>query len=205
MGGQIHLQSEIGRGSTFTILMAEGNRTVADLRECFRPWPPMTESTREWARRTRSAERVVTTSPAGASGPAPHVLVVDDEPSYRDVVWQALREDCRVTRAADGESAVEVLRAETVDVILLDLFMPGMSGYDVLTAIRSERLGGGAPVITASTHLSRAELENCLALGAADHLDKPFQRAQLRCRIFLHLELHSLRRGGIKAAEAASV
>jgi signal transduction histidine kinase len=190
MGAKILLQSQVGKGSTFTLLIPEGSVKVDDLGSVFKPWPALSDSLRVWLDKGRPPEAVVTTQPrASIDTSETHILVVDDESVNREVVWQALREEFKVTRAADGASALEVLQREPVDLVLLDIMMPGMSGYEVLQTMAKENLLEKVPVIVLSAKASREAVVKGLELGASDYLGKPFHRAELLCRIRIHLHI----------------
>jgi DNA-binding response OmpR family regulator len=111
------------------------------------------------------------------------VLVVDDDAVNREVIRQVLRGQYRVSQAADGPTCLELLRSTPVDAVLLDIMMPGMSGYDVLETMRHEGLLDTIPVIVVSAKTSRDAVLKGLELGAADVLGKPFHREELLQRL----------------------
>ena len=196
---RIVLDSDVGKGSTFSLLLSEGSQVVEDLRTAYEPWPPLSQSIRIFADKGHALEPPVTTSPllpapAAARGGAAlgsygHVLVVDDESVNREVIWQALRDTHQVTRVADGAMALDVLRSTPVDLVLLDIMMPGMSGYHVLDEMRREGLLERVPVIMLSAKTSKDAVVKGLELGASDYIGKPFHRAELLCRVRAHLEI----------------
>ncbi len=196
MGAKIVLESQVGKGSSFTLLIPKAGRSVEDLRQAYKPWPPLSDSLRVWLDKERPPEQVVSTKPRRAvqdkAAPS-HILLVDDESVNREVVWQALRDEFCVTRAADGPSALDVLRKEPVDLVLLDIMMPGMSGYDVLQTMRKEGLLDRVPVIVLSAKASREAVVKGLEQGASDYLGKPFHRAELLCRVRAHLQIKKQR------------
>ena len=107
----------------------------------------------------------------------PVVLAVDDDPRVLDAYQAILETRCEVLTAPDGRSALEVLHSRTVDVVLLDMLMPGMNGLAVLQALK--RLGIETNVVMVSgMNDSLAALE-ALRLGASDYLSKPFNVAHL--------------------------
>jgi two-component system sensor histidine kinase ChiS len=186
MGGKIVLESEPGKGSTFSVLVPE-KKTDAPLRPSFRAWPPPSAAAPASPDAAGASPAVAMSRPGvetdRAEAGLAHILVVDDEPINREVVWQALRDEFRVTRAADGRSALEVLRAQPVDLVLLDIMMPGMSGYDTIEIMRRERILERVPVIILSAKTAREAVVRGLEMGASDYLAKPFHRAEILCRI----------------------
>jgi len=103
----------------------------------------------------------------------PRVLVVDDEPGVRRALQRGLSaEDMDVVVAADGPSALQIARTGAFDVILLDIMLPGLSGYRVLQALRAE--GVGTPVLLVSAKDGEVDQADGLDLGADGYLVKPF-------------------------------
>ena len=113
--------------------------------------------------------------------PSPKILVVDDEPIVRDVVCRYLeRESFRTVEAADGDEACRVLRSEDVQLVVLDVMLPGQGGLEVCRWIRAR---SDTPVIMLT---GRAELTDRivgLELGADDYVTKPFSPRELVARI----------------------
>jgi CheY-like chemotaxis protein len=106
------------------------------------------------------------------------VLVVDDEADVRDMIVDVLEiEGYEVVTAADGGSALEAVRSAPVDLVTLDLRMPGMDSKEALAELR--RMNPGAPVIVISGYASPEEAEACLALGAFAVVRKPFALTDL--------------------------
>jgi DNA-binding response OmpR family regulator len=109
------------------------------------------------------------------------ILVVDDKASVRTVVRDYLTEDgFRVVTAEDGRMALYVARHEKPDLILLDVMMPEMGGYEFLRVYRKER---NTPVILLTARLEESEKVLGLELGADDYVTKPFGIRELVARI----------------------
>jgi DNA-binding response OmpR family regulator len=109
------------------------------------------------------------------------VLVVDDTASLRRMVQSYLtQEGFRVLTAADGQEALLVARHEQPDLILLDLMMPNMGGYDF---IRSYSKEGQAPIIILTAKLEEGDKVLGLELGADDYVTKPFSPRELTARV----------------------
>jgi len=109
------------------------------------------------------------------------VLLVEDEPSYVAAVEVVLAgEGFELHSAADGRMGLAVFRSVRPDVVLLDLMLPGLSGLDVLKAIRAE---SAVPVIVLSAKDAEADIVTALELGADDYLTKPYSLRVLVARI----------------------
>jgi two-component system, OmpR family, response regulator ResD len=116
-----------------------------------------------------------------AAAPAPHVLVVDDEPIVRDVLTRYLtRAGYQVSDAADGEQALEAISAGHPDVVLLDLMLPRVNGLDVLRSVRRD---SDVPVIVLSARSSERERIDGLRQGADDYVIKPYSPGEVVARV----------------------
>ena len=124
------------------------------------------------------------------------LLVVDDEATNLQVLRHTLQDDYRLLFAKDGHKALELAHADRPDLILLDIMMPGLSGYDTCTTLKQDPCTASIPVIFV-TALSEAENETRgLELGAVDYIGKPFNPGIVKARVRTHLSLvqaHELR------------
>jgi len=117
------------------------------------------------------------------------LLLVDDEPANLQVLRNILSEQYRLLFARDGDRALELAKAEKPDLILLDVMMPGKSGYQVCEALKRNISTSAIPVIFV-TALSEVEDEaRGFELGAVDYLTKPVSAAIVRARVRNHLSL----------------
>lgn len=115
-----------------------------------------------------------------AGTPTKTVLVVDDDRPMRALCRANLEEaGFRVLEAAGGEEALESVRAERPDLILLDIMMPGISGWEVTSALLAERSTDQIPIIFISARRELADRVRALELGAHDYVTKPFDPAGL--------------------------
>jgi DNA-binding response OmpR family regulator len=109
------------------------------------------------------------------------ILVVDDEPTLRETLVDALESDgYRVVSAADGREALLRFRAERPDLILLDLMLPELSGVEVCRIIRAE---SGVPIVMLTAKDSELDKVVGLELGADDYVTKPFSLRELSARV----------------------
>lgn len=103
------------------------------------------------------------------------ILVVDDEPHIRKLVAFALeRRGHVVLQAGDGPAGIEAARAESPDLILMDVMMPMMTGYEALEHLRADSKTAGIPVVMLSAKSQGAEQNEGLRLGAVKYVCKPF-------------------------------
>jgi CheY-like chemotaxis protein/anti-sigma regulatory factor (Ser/Thr protein kinase) len=155
LGGRIAVESAPGQGSTFTI-------TLPDRRQA----PP---------------DAVL---PEGAEH-APLVLIVDDDPNARDLLATTVRrEGYRVIEATEGETALALAREWHPDIVTLDVLMPRMDGWAVLTALKSDTELAETPIVIVTVLEDRGI---AVSLGAAEFLTKPVDRARLAATIRKHV------------------
>ncbi len=131
---------------------------------------------------------------ADAPTMAGRVLVVDDIEENRDVLRRRLeREGFAVETAPGGLMALAQLASGSFDLVLLDVLMPDMNGYDVLERIKGDPQLRDVPVIMISALDDLASIVRCIELGATDYLPKPFDPVLLRARVGACLEQKRLR------------
>ena len=119
----------------------------------------------------------------------PRILVADDEPTNLQVLRHVLQEDYRLLFAKDGQRALDLARTERPDLILLDVMMPGMTGFETCAALKKDALTSAIPVIFVTT-LSDAEDEaRGFDVGGVDYLTKPVNPGIAKARIRTHLSL----------------
>lgn len=123
------------------------------------------------------------------------ILVVDDLEDNRNILARRLKRQgfIAIEEAADGISALNLIRDRTVDLVLLDVMMPGMNGVEVLQTMKTEGLLDATPVIMISAASEVETVVSCLESGAEDYLPKPFNPTILRARVHSVLEKKCLR------------
>lgn len=117
------------------------------------------------------------------------ILVVDDQAENRAVLADVLESEYQVCVATSGEQALSIAAREPrPDLILLDVVMPGLDGYETLAALRQEPATRSIPVIFVTALDAPLDVELGLTLGAADYISKPIQPAVVRARVHTQLE-----------------
>ena len=117
-----------------------------------------------------------------------NLLIVDDDPFNRQLVINLLgkRENIHFIEAEDGKEALEILEHNNIDMVLLDLHMPIMDGYETLKSIKHEDKYNFIPVAIVTT--DEQEMNKLYSLGADDFISKPFKLSELESRIYAHIE-----------------
>ncbi len=116
------------------------------------------------------------------------VMVVDDAESIRKFIMFALRaQGCKVIQAKDGMDALEKLAHEQVDLIITDLNMPNMNGFDLVKAVRDDQRYQEIPVIILSSLSSEEEQQMGKDLGATAYLVKPFDQKRIQYEVLKYL------------------
>ncbi len=122
------------------------------------------------------------------------ILIVDDNEVNRDLLARRVkREGYTPILAADGFEALDIMRSQPLDLVLLDIMMPQMNGYQVLETLKTDSALRYIPVIMISAVNDIDSIVRCIELGAEDYLQKPFNPILLRARISACLEKKRLR------------
>jgi two-component system sensor histidine kinase/response regulator len=117
------------------------------------------------------------------------ILVVDDSPLNRDLLARRLKQQgYRVEQAAGGRAAVDAVRAQAFDLVLLDIMMPEMDGYAVLEQFKADEELRFVPVIVISALDEQESVARCIEMGAEDYLPKPSHPTLFKARIGACLE-----------------
>jgi len=124
----------------------------------------------------------------------PTILIVDDEPFNVDYLAQELEDlDYDALSAADGQQALDQVAAHALDMILLDIMMPVMDGFQVLAALQADKHWRDIPVVVISAMSDMGSVVKGIELGAMDYLTKPFNPVLLKARLQAGLEKKRLR------------
>ena len=130
-----------------------------------------------------------------------HILIVDDEPDIRKVLFFLLKDNYFVEEAADGAAAVEYIAAHPeTDLVVLDVMMPGMSGYEACGTIRAL---SNAPILFLTAKSAEADMISAYGSGGDDFLSKPFSQGEFLAKVNSLLRRYKEYRG--KPAEALTI
>jgi len=126
--------------------------------------------------------------------PMPVVLMIDDEPEMLDLTSQRLEHSgYRVLTATDGVEGLRLARVHHPDMILLDIVMPEMDGYQILRLLKSEPAMEDIPVVMLTAKGTERDMSTSIDLGSICHLVKPFQSRELLEEVRLALQRHQMK------------
>jgi PAS domain S-box-containing protein len=141
--------------------------------------------------------------PSGAGTGAPplpspsRILLADDNADMRDYVRRLLGDRYEVTAVADGAAALAAARQDPPDLVLADVMMPEMDGFELLRSLRTDPQTQTVPIVLLSARAGEASRVEGLEMGADDYLIKPFSARELLARVDAHLQLAQMRREAI--------
>jgi signal transduction histidine kinase len=198
-GGDVDVHSVPGEGTRFTLRLRRGSAHLPPdrLQRGGTPEGPQTPGL--------VAEALRWTDPVGhAPGEDPRavaaaaddhrVLVVDDNADLRDYITRLLLPVCAITAVPAGRDALDVLRREAFDLVLTDVMMPGMSGFELLEEIRADARLRAIPVLVLSAQAGEEARLEGLERGADDYIVKPFTARELVAKTVNQLALARARK-----------
>ncbi len=118
------------------------------------------------------------------------ILIVDDTEENLQILVEALADSYEVAVATDGETALEAVNENKPDIILLDVVMPGIDGYEVCSRLKKQQETADIPVIFLTARIDVRDKTRGLALGAVDYITKPFEISEVRARVHTHLSIY---------------
>ncbi|MBI3130198.1 MAG: response regulator [Acidobacteria bacterium] len=124
--------------------------------------------------------------------PRPVVLIVDDLPSNVLVMGEALAGECEVLFATSGAEALEIAGRIPPDLVLLDVVMPGMDGFEVCRRLKAEERLAGVPILFLTTQGEEDDAAKGFEAGAVDYLTKPVNPSLVKARVRNHLRMKRL-------------
>jgi len=190
LGGEIQVESEPGKGACFTLYLPVRFRPAAAPGSGSRG---ETESDTSFVSEDLESIAALGLAPASASSTTPpladsvyslvgkRVLIVDDDPRNLFAITSLLEaQGMNVLRAENGRAGIEMIaRHPDIDIVLMDIMMPEMDGYETMKLIRKDPAKHRLPVIAVTAKALKEDRERCMNAGASDYLAKPIDEAQL--------------------------
>ena len=212
LGGEIRAESEAGVGTTFTIQVPFGTahlpkervETAENLSSTSIRADAYVEEALHWIAE-EPATFEVTPERAHSSGDLPvlregtRIILADDNADMRGYVRRLLGPRCDVQTVADGQQALDAIRIKRPDLVLTDVMMPNLNGFELLHAIRADSDLRDIPVIMLSARAGEESRVEGLDAGADDYLVKPFSARELIARVSSLLELTRVRQESLIA------
>jgi signal transduction histidine kinase/AraC-like DNA-binding protein len=188
LGGQLEVESELGKGSVFSLRLpiSVAQETLPELK---------TSSEQDVLTKTR----LLTLPPPTNTEGQPVVLVVEDNDDFRAYLLEILGTYFRVVYANDGLDALGILNQQEVDIVVSDVMMPRMDGFELLKAVRSQPQQWGLPFILLTARTEQADELYGLRLGVDTYLSKPFEENELIARIHNLLSNQQKRKAAFEA------
>lgn len=122
-------------------------------------------------------------------GERPRILVVDDQPTNIQTLYQVLKGDYDVAMATDGSQAIALCQRRPPDLVLLDVVMPGLDGFEVCRRLKQDQATRDVPVIFVTARDSTEDETQGLEVGAVDFITKPVNPPVVRARVRTHIDL----------------
>jgi PAS domain S-box-containing protein len=211
-GGTLRVESVVNRGTTFTVRIPFGTAHLRTDQTSVRSSVASTsiradafvQEALRWLPDSTAVEAPAVTDihePSEILGlpPGSRVLLADDNADMREYIRRLLSGSCEVRTVADGLSALKDIREYRPNLVLADVMMPGLDGFELLRQIRADVSIQDIPVILVSARAGEENRVEGLGVGADDYLVKPFSARELIARVKTNLQLAEMRSKAIAA------
>ena len=207
-GGAIAVDSTLGQGSTFRVRLPVGTAHLANrLIESGAPTAntagvgPYVQEALSWLPEEKLKDHTAVRlpkEPEAHFSAAARILVVDDNPDMRNYLSHILSQFYEVELFAEGKTALAAAYARTPDLVLSDVMMPDMDGFELLRQLRLDPQTREIPILLLSARAGEESAVEGLEAGADDYLVKPFSTRELLARVSANLELGRLRQAAAR-------
>jgi len=195
--GEIYVQSRPGEGATFTICLPVNKREKGLRSDALGTY---TEIDDQWPGRTGDASRLPLPEEREQAGTQDNtVMIVEDNADMRTYLDMLLRKHYATLTADNGKSALEILKTNQVDLVLADLMMPEMDGFEFIRIVRQLDAYANLPIIILTARSDVPDKVEGIDLGANDYLVKPFSPDELLARIRSQMKFRRLREAYLKS------
>ena len=212
--GSVAAESEVGKGTTFTVSLPLGSEhlppdQIADRRTAAISGigaTPFIEEALRWLPDEQPSEAPHELPTYHESLPTPHhpsapeaeddrprVIVADDNADMRQYISRLLSEQFKVEAVPDGEAALAAARAQPPDLVLTDVMMPRLNGFGLLKELRADSRTSRLPIIMLSARAGEESRVDGMQAGADDYLVKPFSARELLARVSAHVQMARMR------------
>jgi signal transduction histidine kinase len=211
-GGSMRTESTVGQGSTFIVSIPMGQNHIVSgqmggsrsLSSTAVGAKPFVEEALRWLPDTAGDEAEifpvhdellpVSWRPVSQAAGRPYILIADDNSDMRQYLARLLSEQYEIETVADGQAAIQAAHARPPDLVVSDVMMPMLDGFELLKALRAEEQTRTIPVILLSARAGEESRVEGMQAGADDYLIKPFSARELLARVSGRLEIARLRR-----------
>jgi signal transduction histidine kinase/DNA-binding response OmpR family regulator/streptogramin lyase len=205
LGGSVTVESQLGCGAVFSVRLPRCQTPDTESDEAMRPAAVHALiQAKVLADQVEAAFSPVAEASVELEDGRPHVLVVEDSADLRALLTDALGSACRCSEAADGRSGMDMAFESVPDLVISDVMMPGVDGFELTRALKQDPRTSHVPVILLTALGDRTSRLQGLEEHADDYLVKPFDADELRLRVRNLLESRQIlrQRAGIRVYEA---
>jgi PAS domain S-box-containing protein len=203
-GGTLSVHSTEGVGTTFTVAIPRGHAHLpAEHVSTTETRPPAPRAAGAYATEASSwiADEPDAPAAGATAGSRPRVVLADDNADMRAYIGRMLRGSYEVDAHADGLQALEAIRRRLPDIVITDVMMPGMGGFELLAALRADVRTRALPILIVSARAGEEARVEGIEAGADDYLVKPFSPRELLARMRTQWALAQMRQELARQAE----